>query len=332
MRIRKARFGGAVICALAMIIYMLAGISFPASADDENGSLTLICKSGDVVIADMDWSVYRIGAHLDTDEYVLQGDFAEYPVSLADVSASALQDAADTLENYAKLDSLVSIADGTTDENGELSFDGLENGLYLLSGNRLSIGATTYIPSAAIVEVKANEEGLLDWTVYPKFTQKDTSSSESSEYSVEKIWENDENANVRPESITVDIYADGELEDSVTLNESNGWKYEWTSENREAEWSVKEREVPNGYTVVYRTEKTQFSVVNTYNTTTTTTTSTTSTSTSSETKITTTTNDKLPQTGQLWWPVPILSLAGLVLISAGWRLHVKKEETQNDGE
>ena len=28
-------------------------------------------------------------------------------------------------------------------------------------------------------------------------------------------------------------------------------------------------------------------------------------------------DDKLPQTGQLWWPVPALLCAGLVLILAG---------------
>ena len=33
---------------------------------------------------------------------------------------------------------------------------------------------------------------------------------------------------------------------------------------------------------------------------------------------------KLPQTGQLWWPVPVLAGAGLVLVVVGFRLHSKK--------
>lgn len=40
------------------------------------------------------------------------------------------------------------------------------------------------------------------------------------------------------------------------------------------------------------------------------------------TKVTTTTR-KLPQTGQLWWPVPVLALAGLVLVAIGLRLRKK---------
>ena len=32
----------------------------------------------------------------------------------------------------------------------------------------------------------------------------------------------------------------------------------------------------------------------------------------------------LPQTGQLWWPVPVLALLGLVLLLAGLRLTRKR--------
>ena len=34
----------------------------------------------------------------------------------------------------------------------------------------------------------------------------------------------------------------------------------------------------------------------------------------------TTTTNKLPQTGQLWWPVPIMAVGGLVLIAAGAKI------------
>jgi len=39
---------------------------------------------------------------------------------------------------------------------------------------------------------------------------------------------------------------------------------------------------------------------------------------------TTTTPEKLPQTGQLWWPVPVLALAGLVLMGIGFKLRTKE--------
>ena len=34
---------------------------------------------------------------------------------------------------------------------------------------------------------------------------------------------------------------------------------------------------------------------------------------------------KLPQTGQLWWPVPALSAAGLILIAVGVRVNSKRK-------
>lgn len=318
MRIKKARFGGVLFCVFAMCFYMMSGL-LTAAADDiaETGSITLICKSGDTVLPDMDWSIYRLGAHLSSDEFVLQGDFADYPVSLEDTSASALQDAADTLENYALVDAISPLAVSKTDSDGSVTFSDLERGLYLVSGGELVIGKTRYIPSAAIIEVTENDDSLLDWTVYPKFTEKDASDQISSEYSVEKIWQGDDGANVRPTSITVDIYADGELSDTVTLSQSNNWKYKWVDETSKIKWSVKEREVPNGYTVVYREDSAQFAIVNTYKTSTTTSTPTSST-----------TDTKIPQTGQLWWPVPVLSLAGIVLIAIGWRFRTKKESDE----
>ena len=36
-------------------------------------------------------------------------------------------------------------------------------------------------------------------------------------------------------------------------------------------------------------------------------------------------NPPLPQTGQLWWPVPVLGAAGLVLIAMGVRVLTKKD-------
>ncbi len=49
---------------------------------------------------------------------------------------------------------------------------------------------------------------------------------------------------------------------------------------------------------------------------------------STVTKVTTTVNtgDKLPQTGQLWWPIPILSIAGMVFLSTGLAMRSKDPE------
>ncbi len=54
--------------------------------------------------------------------------------------------------------------------------------------------------------------------------------------------------------------------------------------------------------------------------TTTNTTSTTTTTTTAKTTPKVTTTSKLPQTGQLWWPVPVMAGAGLVLVAIGAKI------------
>lgn len=42
-------------------------------------------------------------------------------------------------------------------------------------------------------------------------------------------------------------------------------------------------------------------------------------------------NTKLPQTGQLQWPVPVLSVVGVLLFSWGWAdLYLRKKKSEND--
>ncbi len=55
-------------------------------------------------------------------------------------------------------------------------------------------------------------------------------------------------------------------------------------------------------------------------TTSTTSTATTAVTTKKTSPKTTTTSKKLPQTGQLWWPVPVMAIGGLILIAAGTRI------------
>lgn len=44
------------------------------------------------------------------------------------------------------------------------------------------------------------------------------------------------------------------------------------------------------------------------------------------------TNEGAPQTGQLWWPVPVLSVGGFVLIALGVRINSKRKDENNDQE
>ena len=60
------------------------------------------------------------------------------------------------------------------------------------------------------------------------------------------------------------IFSNGELYDTVKLNEENNRTKTWYATD-DAEWRVEEVEIPAKYTVVYLADETQFVVENTYN-------------------------------------------------------------------
>ena len=130
-----------------------------------------------------------------------------------------------------------------------------------------------------------------------------------------KVWQDAGHETLRPKSIAVQlIRGDGLVWDTVTLSEQNNWRYTWTGLNDRYTWTIVEKEL-EGYTVEVTREGITFVVTNSYNeeipdepTPTTPTT---------PDKPTTPTKPMLPQTGQLWWPVPVLIAAGLLFVVIG---------------
>ncbi len=362
---------GAWLVMLGMLCWLTAGMLYAAAAEEIIGSLTMYCKTAeDVILTNMHWDLYQVGGRNADGELELQGDFADYAVSLEDTSATALARAAETLENYAILDGIEPFAFANSDANGYLKFSNLGEGLYLVAGDPVQIDNAYYFPAAFFIEI--SEQSLdkdYDLTAYPKYVYRDF--TEGSEYSVKKVWLNDEHEpGMRPTELIVDVYRDEVLFETVTLSEANDWTYTWTAD-RYYEWRVMERVVPDHYFVVYRTNGVQYVIENALTTDssytepasstdsqftdvmqTTATDSemtetmdttqqqqtetiattaagtqpaTTAPPTTTTATTTTTPPEKLPQTGQLWWPVPLLAVAGLVSVGVGLRLRTKEE-------
>lgn len=84
---------------------------------------------------------------------------------------------------------------------------------------------------------------------------------------VKKVWnDNNNEANVRPDSVTVQLMKDGKAyRNTIVLNEANGWGYTWTSLPNGSKYEVVEVEVPDGYKVsVVNDTYYNFTVTNTY--------------------------------------------------------------------
>ena len=381
----KSRIG-TVLCAIAMVLWFTAGTLFvkPAFAEEANGSLTLWCVKDDDIVSNMHWQLYRVG-HREGNDYVFEGDFENYRATLGNKTTSMLEWDAETVASAGEALKRKTIADkiekrdeGYTDSTGAVTFDGLENGLYLVWGDILNVGNTTYIPSAIFFEMNGEDAAVLN--AYPKIVLR-TLSEDAIQYSVRKVWLNDEDQPWnRSVSITVERYRDNAYYDEFELNASNDWTYEW-EDTEDHIWFVYEKVIPDGYTVSYQENHTQYLIINTYdgffddssstdiqttattndnwtdtNTTTTSTSQTTddhssettpmnttalhsseastsstptthtTTTTTVATTVQTSTSDKAPQTGLLWWPVPALAVSGLLCFGVGLILGKKNDD------
>lgn len=366
MTSRLSRRIGWLFVAAGVFLWLICGMFMNTFADENKGSFKLICKTPDGVLRNAEqWSVYRIGDS-DGKTRSLTGVFAELPVELDVSSSAALTDTARTLETYVRLKKFTPVSSGQTDKDGVLVFDDLENGLYLFVGKPIKLGIKSYIPVSFINEVTP-ENPDSEIVINPKYTSVLVADGDEWRYTAKKVWTN--GGDKIPDEIDADIYCDGELYESIKLGEHNNWSYEWFAEEFHI-WDVVERNVPDGFKVVYRSNEWQYVIVNTLaqaqpgietNTTTsvtsTVTTSTTATtdatgtvipgsdvttgsgsSSTSETAISTKTTvigdsentpnenekEKLPQTGQLWWPVPVLALAGIILVAVGFKIGSKE--------
>ncbi|MDE7250166.1 MAG: Cna B-type domain-containing protein, partial [Lachnospiraceae bacterium] len=92
-----------------------------------------------------------------------------------------------------------------------------------------------------------------------------THESEKTEVSGSKTWnDNDNQDGKRPESIKINLYADGKLKESKTVTEADGWKWSFTNLDKyvkgtEINYTITEEEVDD-----YTTEVSGYDVINTH--------------------------------------------------------------------
>lgn len=183
------------------------------------------------------------------------------------------------------------------------------------------------------------------------------STSSYTDVSVKKVWRLDDGGTAA-DAVTVALLQNGATYDTVTLNADNAWSHTWSRLDDGSIWTVRELDVPDGFTVsIDRITDNHFTITNddvsgtppidpnrptdpehpeppegpenpdVPNPP--------DTSEVSENPIPLeglelTDQPSLPQTGQLWWPAALAAAAGLALLLAGIaernRSHGKPEE------
>lgn len=333
-------------CRLASILFALLACVFcmmPAASAAETvdtsrtGSLTVYFGEDGEDFEGVSFSLYRVADISASGTFTLAGDFRSYPVSLENLTSSGWRALAQTLSAYVYRDGIRPLAQQETSRYGEARFSRLSTGLYLLIGEQYRDGSYIYTPEPMLVSLPGKSGERWDYQVEAncKFdSDKIPSGSETVTRKVLKVWDDEGYEGNRPSSITVLLLRNGTVVDTVRLNRQNNWRHTWTGLDAGYVWQVVEEGTPEGYTVSVSREGITFVMTNS--------------------QIEEIPDEQtpeggrppgentpplenipdepipmgpsLPQTGMLWWPVPVLACAGLFLFLMGWgkRRHEKE--------
>lgn len=310
-----------LLFAVAVSALSCLTVSAQSIATDLPCDMTLCYKDDDgALVSDYDISVYRVAQLSESGEAKATPAFAKYNISYTEkdrVQSAAL------LADYVTRDKITPDASVKTDSDGEVTLSGLQTGIYLITSATLTQGNTllSFQPLLLDLPMIDEETGVYAYeiTAMPKPVRREI----LKELNVIVLWKDAGLESKRPDSVTIELYCDGELFDTQTVGSESGWRYTWSELsdgklkvgaspstdgeysdataqakdhliNGEHSWYVVERGA-DGYTVTYavRPVNNTFVVINTV-------------------KAPATPDQALPQTGQLWWPVPILAAVGLL--------------------
>lgn len=302
-----------VIVALIAVFTLSVLTLFPTvtAVSDGKASITVeLFKYGEKKpMVGTSFRLYMIAEYLETDgekyeyKYIQPFDNANVDIKNPDYSVVL------HLAHFATSNSLP-YTEKSIDETGTLVFDNLAAGLYLIvpsNNTNVSSSVISVTPDDA-----ANGKNIM---VISKNSGDNGNEDDKDTYiSVVKKWDTNKS---HPESVTVVLLRDGQEFERVELNAENNWHYRWDNLSKDYIWNVVEVDVPEGYTVYYETSSNTVTIINK------------SESGDSPTKPSEPDDDKLVQTGQLNWPVPVCAMAGLVFFSVGWAvLNFSKKENQ----
>ena len=273
-----------IIC-FAFLTLLCCFLPMTLFADSDFMNLVVNCP-----VSNMQVSLYRVA----DENYNLVDSFSHYSIDLK----QDVQGAANALENRILMVGIEPDASVTSDSLSTASFTGLETGIYLVVGKEVESNGVFYMPQVSLISLSG------DLSVDLKYETSD----KPSRIHVLKVWKKD-NKKSRPKSIEVCLLrSDGIVVDKVVLNSDNQWSTTWDHLSTLYTYRVMETSVPSGYKESCTREKDTIVLTNT----------------GSDKYRVEKKDEVLPNSGQLWWPVPVLLFVGLVLFGLG--RHFKNEE------
>lgn len=339
---------GKRMAALVLLCLVLASALLPAAASaaqpldyNANTKFTIRYEYGGTPVSGAQFYIYKAGTLHSGGSVSLTGAFATYPLAPGSLTPAGFPEAAELLYSYALLEGRRPDAVMTTNENGTAELE-LAVGLYLIAPQRLSNVYGIFRSSPMLVSLpyraSAKDPWIYNVTMEPKCAYTPKNRIGSMYLSAMKQW-SDGNSRSRPTSVEVNLLRDHSVVDTVVLSAANRWVYKWDNLSEEYDWRIVETPL-EGYSVKSEQVYNVVMITNTANGDTPTEPTEPSepdkpdkpdkpdhpdkpdkpdkpTSPTSPQPSSPSGGGKLPQTGLLWWPVPVLLFLGLFLVILG---------------
>ena len=293
-------------------------------------SVTLMDQDGKTPISGAELSLYHVATvslnSKNNLSYTFTHAFEDCGAALDDPALSV------KLDTFVKNHS-VTAEKLVTNTHGKAVFGNLLQGLYYLKQTNYVEGYAPFKPFVVSVPDQSNGKYIYDIKANPKME-----TAKFIDITIKKVWDVDDAAKIA-DYVEVDLLRDGFAVKTAVLNEANNWEVTYPDMPESDSYSVVELNVPEGFTAVYTSSKYEFTVTNKFS----------PGSDDDDPDIPydpddphepsnpdepgdpdgpgepsdvprpgeVTEDPPLLQTGQLIWPIPVLAMAGLCLITVG---------------
>ena len=285
------------IIIFCLTIFLVLTCSYTVFAEEYNPdltgsiSVTLTDKKQNEAIVGAELSVYYVATVLLDDDgnlmYDYTDDFKQFDTAIDDTELATKLDAFVSQHN-------VPSTKITTNIDGTALCNGLPLGLYFIKQTGAVEGIAPCTPFLVTVPNEKDGEYLYKVNASPK-----TEVARLVSITIKKVWNTDKSTEAA-ESVTVQLLKNGSVVKTAILNAQNNWQITYADMPESDTYSIKEVNIPKGFTATYKQEDYVFTVTNT---------------------------STLIQTGQLIWPIPVLAGGGMILIAVGIVLLQKKRKT-----
>ena len=303
------------LTAFVFAVFMLvSALIVPASAIDPFDAAQPLSLSVSFIMDGRNMSGVRFSLYRVADMTSVFGDltltetFKNSGASkLVDLTGEQNQELCETLVAYLERHrNIVPEDSGVTDSSGVITFpnhaEKLLPGLYLLVSARFFEEGVSHEAAPLIVTLPYRGKDDV-WHYAMSVTPK----TADTRIYVHKLWVDHGFERFRPAYISVSLLkgVGKTVYDTVVLSAENNWSCSWDDLPGGYQWSV--REEMHGSPYISHTERVPggFKIINTFMPP---------------------LGKTLPQTGLLWWPVPVLTGLGVLLFVIGWKKLRKSEK------